>query len=596
MTDVSIPGTENTTAFVETPEYLAMDARYVDLRDKIFAAVQKYHNDENFIPTRRLTKLKGKGLISNNYTAGGKLFGQLHEHAFGKHAHYRCTTCREAFGHMGGLVYINRSGKQFNPIAEVFAAEELQISLMVNIPRSSIESTNLELVPALNAAASVDERGDFSHFHFYTEEQIKESNLLGPIDLIAAESIVKTTKLVSAENLKALNHAIVAGRGNPDHLKGLLHFAKFVELINTVTGDENKKLWVAELLRHRDWSTIAHFNSSLAGTVLEMYLKGENLQSIIDFYLAKSDPDVFKQKQAEAKEGLLIATQKFLKDKGITGVVSRRYCVVGLDNIPYDWTAKKAAETVTDVVAKGDLVGNAFTNLIEKKANEPAAIAHNSGLADLTSNFLTRKDIENNVLLRVKNRAVDMISRDYFIKEILPKAKQLFVAMDEYSKMRWVAMFTESEATPDSGILFNPERTVALDGYGTANGLVLNEPLRMADVTRSIFGEVKYYVEAMNVFTVSGAPAITIKGGAKIAKGIFESNSFPTIVGAEMRNEHYGMAAAIVDVTTALGVQPSPEGYEEADFVTGVMLDLNTTLAAVMADGSVKVVAITTAN
>ena len=595
MTNTVIaPGAQEESLKSEVPAKL--DVIYESLRADIFACVQELHTSPDYILARRVINLKGGGAL-NNQKSGRKLFSHLHDAAFEKHDHYNCATCREAFAHYYGLVFISRTGVQVNPVANALESNGIDapVKKVMSVDRNSVESTKIVLVDNINPSTGVDEVGGFHHFRFFTEEQVKESNLLGYIDHGATPGLLNYASKVSAENLRALINAIKATAGKTEHLGGILQFADFVEEIQTITGKENRELWIGQMLRTPKWGNLRHLSASFAGTILDMYLGGDSVQKIANFYLEKSDPALFKQKQADAKEGLLKATRDFLTKNEISGILSRRFAVIGLDNVPCDWTLAKSDEPVPVPDSGKGNVADAFDTLLAKTAKN-AGIPNVDGLADLHAHYLTREDVKNNVLLRNKHRKVDMVSRKHYTDAILPHAVEVYVALDEYSKQRWVTLFTESAATPKSNTFFNLKRTREIEGYGVVNGLVLNDPIPMADVTKAIYGHFRYYMQVLNVVTIGDATALSVEGGKKISEGIFSRGGYPTIVGAEIANEHYGMAAAIRDVTEHIGVVATPEGHEGSEIFAGIMMDVHTTLVTIMKDGTVMVHAISSDN
>ncbi len=586
MSDIPQITTPGFTAPTDTQADV-YDDRYKQLRQFIFEKYQHYFNSNDHIPVVRVLTA-ADGVKRNNYKSGRTFFRDLRSSEFGNHPNYNCNVCKTAFEHLTGIWFIDRTGAHINPMKVAYT----ELGLQYVDPSEKIKGGSVEyqLIKYMPRPVGVGEVGGFTHFQILTPEQLVEWDQLDGFDTANSESVAKRILEVHAGyDPQKLHIAIKQIAGTDDALYMLTLLGMFAEEIKGIHKSIILK-FINQKLRHKKWNTLRHFSSSLAGSVFDSFVEGNGVESIADFYLSKIDPAKYKQKQVDASIGLLQQTRKALQEKQMTGILLRRPAVIGID-IAAVWGRTTTREDILAEVAPVETPENAANAAFEKlinKAKVSVTPVVQKAVNDLERYNPTFDDVvSGKANTIIKPRIISMAGFLAKIKDV----KRIALVNSSGASSHYAIMTVETEDTPTSKDFFKPEKsTPSLNGQRTLTSMMTVKPLNRSDVLTNAEVAVTDYCEIEHIYKDVENFMMAFKGNKQslVNFNARRGDEQYTIIGPEIRNELYHMAAAIRDITSELGMQAIPELYDGCNIAVGFIAGVGDRYIVENTDNSVE--------
>ena len=589
---------------VDTPE---LSALYDENRQWLFDRYQEFFASPDYIPVLRVAEIDdGKTKIRQD-RIGSQMFSNMLAHSFQGNKYYQCLTCRQAFMAAFPIWFMNRNGAVVSPMVEL--QEKLQF-FPVDLRHTTDAKVQIKWVPVphMNERMAQASKGDWSHYHILTAEQMQAFNNMPSADLANAKALALTVANINAGlDPKLIYDAIKSATNSETGLSGLKHLAEFSNALGVI-GDVNiRTLFIAHLLRKPEWSALSHFNGSTAGTVFEMFALGSDTEAVITRYLEMTDPANFKQRRSEVTANLFVQMRDKLKELNALGILVRRPAIVGKDAYSC-WTSKKTlpADEEVEVIQMevpedcGDEALNAIERLVSVAKNNAAV---ESIIAAKTAKRLQeeKKPFEN---VASTNSAIARrptpISLDGFmkmVKENQPRRIALKNTMGGASVL--VVCTTEVQETPGLwNALKEGEAQVSMQENCSIIGISTTKALPRSHIVMDTgLVEHEQYFELSAMASFGKINVMIPFGSEHLAYLMFpEGQQVPTILGGEIRNDIYGMSGAIRTASAEVGVKHAPKGTQLNDTVAGFIFTIGDVFAVEMADGNIEQYQVVTAH
>lgn len=591
---------------VDTPE---LSALYDENRQWLFDRYQEFFASPDYIPVLRMAEIDdGKTKIRQD-RIGSQMFSNMLAHNFQGNKHYQCLTCRQAFMAAFPIWFMNRNGAVVSPMVEL--QEKLQF-FPVDLRRTTDAKVQIKWVPVphMNERMTQASKGDWSHYHILTAEQVQAFNNLPSADLVNAKMLAHMVANVNAGlDPKLIYDTIKSATKSDTGLSGLKHLAEFVNVLGVIGDLDTRTLFIAHLLRKPEWSTLVHFGTSTAGTIFEMFSLGSDTEAVITRYLEITDPVNFKQRRSEVSANLFVQMRDKLKELNALGILVRRPAIVGKD-VYSCWTSKKAMPAKEEVeviqleeaASSGDEALDAIERLVSVAKNNAAV---EGSIAAKTAKRLQeeKKPFETvaaSSMLAMNAHRPTAISLDGFLKLIKEnQPRRIALKNTQHGASVLVVCTTEVQETPGVwNALKESEAQVSMQENRSIVGISTTKALPRAHIVQHTgLVEHEEYFELAALATFGKINVMIPFGSEHLSYLMFpEGQQIPTILGGEIRNDIYGMSGAIRTASAEVGVKHAPKGTQLNDTVAGFIFTIGDVFAVETIDGNVEQYQVVTAH
>lgn len=589
---------------IDTPE---LSALYDENRQWLLNRYQEFFASPDYIPVLRTAEIdEGKTQLRQD-RIGSQMFSNMLAHNFKGNKHYQCLTCRQAFMAAFPIWFMNRNGAVVSPMVEL---QEKMDFFPVDLRRTTDAKVQIKWVPVphLSERLAQANKGEWSHYHILTAEQVEAFNSMPSADLVNAKALALTVANINAGlDPKLIYDTIKAATDSETGLSGLKHLAEFSNALGVI-GDVNiRTLFIAHLLRKPEWSALSHFGSSTAGTVFEMFALGSDTEAVITRYLEMTDPANFKQRRSEVTANLFVQMRDKLKELNALGILVRRPAIVGKD-VYSCWTSKKTLPVDEEVEViqmevpedSGDEALNAIERLVSVAKNNAAV---ESSIAAKAAKRLQeeKKPFEN---VASTNSAIARrptpISLDGFMKMVKEnQPRRIALKNTAHGASVLVVCTTEVQETPGLwNALKEGEAQVSMQENRSIIGISTTKALPRSHIVLDTgLVEHEQYFELAAMASFGKINVMIPFGSEHLAYLMFpEGQQIPTILGGEIRNDIYGMSGAIRTASAEVGVKHAPKGTQLNDTVAGFIFTIGDVFAVEMADGNIEQYQVATAH
>ena len=601
-----INGTEGTD---EEREYIAAAALYQALRNDIAEEIT------TAIKTGKIL-LQEKPVAIPNATDKKYSFGMISMDHWrlalpqSRQQYYNCRYCEAVWVHLASVVVLSDDGKQSYPMADAFIknGENPIVRKMLDMNpglQKAIElrtSRNASLVPLANLSMYFMERdigevGKFDHFYGCDRETYAHYNSehLPFTDFEYVQTLYKvfTDNKLDVDMLEKVFAYMDQTVGEQKHT-GLSRSKDLVAAIKTVRTVKSKSthslIYLWGMLQRKSNRWMQHIQGTLLGIVLDTVVAAhgaDDLQTLLvkakNLIVKATDPENYKQKTAEATEGSIEQTYKYLVDNGLVHTLERRLLPL---------TEVKSVVWKQFEANQLDIPGEDFDE------NAPEPVPFNA--LEIARQKL--KDAKNPAV--AANQKMDEILNKV-VTNVSMSLKQFITTLDQYAQLGLSTrtgvvtpgFVTGAVAPGDHDVLLNFDTSV--NKFAHVLSPTTKYAVQQIAVMAGLSHEFIRTMTALNIDAIfyqqhSQEPqpnyVMQIDGMASVMYREILKQHGTCIVGTAIKSEHFGKSRALTELANQM--EMVDDGQNAAG---GVFLYPGTILEAVLKDGRKQTINITSA-